>query len=82
MSLTARHTSRAGTKVGLSDLPMPYGMARNLTDKSYPGDNPLLSGVVLPSSNVRVIKTANIGEPQSLLIEGKLGNHEGSRRKI
>jgi hypothetical protein len=41
-SLTARHTRRAGTKVGLSDLLRPYGMAQDLSDKSYPGDNRLI----------------------------------------
>ena len=48
-SLTARQTSRAGTKVGLSD---PHGSewkGRGLTDKSYPGDNRL----ILPKSSYR-----------------------------
>ena len=42
-SLTARPTSRAGTKVGLSDPTVPSGMAHGLTDKSYPGDNRLVT---------------------------------------
>ncbi len=41
-SLTARPTSRAGTKVGLSDPVVPHGRHRS-TDKSYPGDNRLIS---------------------------------------
>src|SRR5699024_7698656 len=41
-SLTARLTSRAGTKVGLSDPVVPHGGHRS-TDKSYPGDNRLIS---------------------------------------
>ena len=41
-SLTARPTSRAGTKVGLSDPVVPHGRYRS-TDKSYPGDNRLIS---------------------------------------
>ena len=38
-SLIARLTSRASTKVCLSDPPQRNGYARSLTDKSYPGDN-------------------------------------------
>ncbi len=42
-SLTARLTSRAGTKVGLSDPVVPHGRVHRSTDKSYPGDNRLIS---------------------------------------
>ena len=41
--LTARLTSRAGTKVGLSDPAVSEWKGRRLTDKSYPGDNRLIS---------------------------------------
>ena len=42
-SLTARPTSRAGTKVGLSDPVVPHGRAIAQRIKSYPGDNRLIS---------------------------------------
>ena len=42
-SLTARPTSRAGTKVGLSDPAAFEWKSRRSTDKSYPGDNRLIS---------------------------------------
>ena len=35
-SLTARPTSRAGTKVGLSDPVVPHWKGHRSTDKSYP----------------------------------------------
>ena len=41
--LTARHTGRAGTKVGLSDPAVSEWKGRRSTDKSYPGDNRLIS---------------------------------------
>ena len=41
--LTARPTSRAGTKVGLSDPVVSTWKGHRLTDKSYPGDNRLIS---------------------------------------
>ena len=41
-SLTARPTSRAGTKVGLSDPVVPSGRAIAQRIKSYPGDNRLI----------------------------------------
>ena len=41
--LTARPTSRAGTKVGISDPAVPNGKRHRSTDKSYPGDNRLIS---------------------------------------
>ena len=41
--LTARLTSRADTKVGLSDLVVREWNCHHLTDKSYPGDNRLIS---------------------------------------
>ena len=37
-SLTARHTSRAGSKDGSSDPRFGGGRRSGLTDKSYPGD--------------------------------------------
>ena len=42
-SLTARPTSRADTKVGLSDPAVREWNCRRSTDKSYPGDNRLIS---------------------------------------
>ena len=42
-SLTARETSRAGTKVGLSDPAVCEWKCRRSTDKSYLGDNRLIS---------------------------------------
>ena len=42
-SLTASQTRRAGTKVGLSDPVVPSGRGHRSTDKSYPGDNRLIS---------------------------------------
>jgi hypothetical protein len=42
-SLTARPTSRAGTKVGLSDPVVSEWKGHRSTDKSYPGDNRLIS---------------------------------------
>ena len=42
-SLTARHTGRAGTKVGLSDPAVREWNCRRSTDKSYLGDNRLIS---------------------------------------
>ena len=42
-SLTARETSRAETKVGVSDPAVCEWKCRRLTDKSYPGDNRLIS---------------------------------------
>ena len=42
-SLTARQTSRAGTKVGLSDPVEREWNCHRSTDKSYPGDNRLIS---------------------------------------
>ncbi len=41
--LTVRLTSRAVTKVGRSDLRIGMWMPPNLTDKSYPRDNRLIS---------------------------------------
>ena len=41
--LTARPTSRAGTKVGLSDPAVREWNCRRSTDKSYLGDNRLIS---------------------------------------
>ena len=40
--LTARLTSRAGAKAGLSDPRLRRGIGAGLTDKSYPGDNRLI----------------------------------------
>ncbi len=48
-SLTARVTTRAGTKVGQSDPTASAWKGRGLTDKSYPGDNRL----ILPKSPYR-----------------------------
>ena len=42
-SLTARMTVRAETKVGVSDPAVCEWKCRRLTDKSYPGDNRLIS---------------------------------------
>ena len=42
-SLTARPTGRAGTKVGLSDPAVREWNCRRSTDKSYLGDNRLIS---------------------------------------
>ena len=42
-SLTARQTCRAVTKVGVSDPAVCAWKCRRLTDKSYPGDNRLIS---------------------------------------
>ena len=42
-SLTARGTSRAGTKVGVSDPVVCEWKCHRSTDKSYPGDNRLIS---------------------------------------
>ena len=42
-SLTARQTCRAETKVGVSDPAVCEWKCRRLTDKSYPGDNRLIS---------------------------------------
>ena len=41
-SLTARQTSRADAKAGVSDPRIPCGTGPGLTDKSYPGDNRLI----------------------------------------
>ena len=41
--LTARQTSRAVTKVGVSDPAVREWNCRRSTDKSYPGDNRLIS---------------------------------------
>ena len=40
--LTARPTSRAGSKDGVSDPRTRCGSGTGLTDKSYPGDNRLI----------------------------------------
>ena len=48
-SLTARRTGRAGTKVGLSDPVASEWKGHRSTDKSYPGDNRLIS----PKSSYR-----------------------------
>ena len=42
-SLTARQTSRAGTKVGVSDPVVCEWKCHRSTDKSYPGDNRLIT---------------------------------------
>ena len=42
-SLTARQAGRAGTKVGLSDPVVSEWKGHRSTDKSYPGDNRLIS---------------------------------------
>ena len=42
-SLTARPTGRAGTKVGLSDPVVRKWDCHRSTDKSYPGDNRLIT---------------------------------------
>src|SRR5699024_11921399 len=42
-SLTARLTGRAGTKVGVSDPVVCEWKCHRSTDKSYPGDNRLIS---------------------------------------
>ena len=44
-SLTARLTGRAGTKVGLSDPVEREWNCHRSTDKSYPGDNRLISPI-------------------------------------
>ena len=41
--MTARRTGRAGTKVGVSDPAVCEWKCRRSTDKSYPGDNRLIS---------------------------------------
>ena len=41
--MTARQTSQAGTKVGVSDLTVSAWKGRDSTDKSYPGDNRLIT---------------------------------------
>ena len=41
--LTARATARAGTKVGVSDPVVCKWKCHRSTDKSYPGDNRLIS---------------------------------------
>ena len=41
--LTARGTSRAGAKAEHSDLVVGFRRRNNSTDKSYPGDNRLVS---------------------------------------
>ena len=43
VSLTARLTGRAVTKVGVSDPAVCEWKCRRSTDKSYPGDNRLIS---------------------------------------
>ena len=48
-SLTARQTSLAGAKAGLSDPAASVWNGRRSTDKSYPGDNRLIS----PKSSYR-----------------------------
>ena len=48
-SLTARVTARAVTKVGVSDPAVCEWKCRRSTDKSYPGDNRLIS----PKSSYR-----------------------------
>ena len=50
-SLTASRTGRAGTKVGLSDPVASRWKGHRSTDKSYPGDNRLIS----PKSSYRHI---------------------------
>jgi hypothetical protein len=40
--LTARHSSRADAKAGVSDPRFRSGCGPGLTDKSYPGDNRLI----------------------------------------
>ena len=42
-NLTARETFRAGTKVGVSDPAVCKWKCRRSTDKSYPGDNRLIT---------------------------------------
>ena len=42
-SLTARGTSRAGAKAESSELMVRFRRGQKLTDKSYPGDNRLVS---------------------------------------
>ena len=42
-NLTASPTGRAGTKVGVSDPAVREWKCRRSTDKSYPGDNRLIS---------------------------------------
>ena len=42
-SLIARLTSQASAKAGLSDLRIPGGLGSNLSDKSYAGDNRLVT---------------------------------------
>ena len=42
-SLTERRTGRSGTKVGLSDPVDSEWKGHRSTDKSYPGDNRLIS---------------------------------------
>ena len=42
-NLTVRPTSRTGTKVGVSDQAVCEWKCRRLSDKSYPGDNRLIS---------------------------------------
>ncbi len=41
--LNVRQTSRTGTKVGISDPAVAEWKGRRSTDKSYPGDNRLIS---------------------------------------
>ena len=48
-SLTVRNTIRAGSKEGVSDPPHDYDCRRGLSDKSYLGDNRLVS----PESSYR-----------------------------
>src|SRR5581483_3452792 len=53
-SLTARDTTRAESKDGLSDLTSSVWKGRDLSDKSYPGDNRL----VKPKRSQRRLRSA------------------------
>ena len=63
-SLTARPTSRAGTKVGLSDPPIAWWQARSLTAKSYPGDNRLIASK-RPQRRCGLAPLITLGRPSS-----------------
>ena len=69
-SLTARVTARAVTKVGVSDPAVCEWKCRRSTDKSYPGDNRLISP---KSSHRREVWHLDVGSSHPGAVVGPKG---------
>ncbi len=86
-SLTVRPTSRTVTKVGVSDQVVVSGNGHRLSDKSYPGDNRLISpksshrrGGLAPRCRLNHILGLGAG-PKGSAVRRLNGSELGSERR-